>query len=137
MSRRVVVTGLGALTPLGHTLQESWTNLLKGNSSLLPTTALPNYEQDYAPVKMIPNTIKVGKVSGFDPTAHPDLFSQQDLRRMSLFTQFALVSGYEALNDANLLSSNMELVPSVDRDRVGCVIGSGIASIQDLSLIHI
>lgn len=131
MSRRVVVTGLGALTPLGHSLQESWTNLLKGNCGLLPTTELPNYEQDYAPVKMIPNTIKVGKVSGFDPTAHPNLFSQQDLRRMSLFTQFALFSSYEALNDASLLSPNMELVPSVNRDRVGCVIGSGIASIQD------
>ncbi|SCV99901.1 LAFE_0B05028g1_1 [Lachancea fermentati] len=123
MSRRVVVTGLGALTPLGNSLKESWNSLLAGKSGIVSTSSLNN-AQDYA--SHCPPTVTVGKVQDFDPKNYGDLFSTQDQRRMSLFTLFAIATAQEALGDAGLLQNRF-----VDRDRFGCVIGSGIASIHD------
>ncbi|SCU80040.1 LAFA_0B07162g1_1 [Lachancea sp. 'fantastica'] len=125
MTSRVVVTGLGALTPLGKTLQQSWSSLLRGNSGIRPVSELADFK-DYEP--HCPANVGVGKIDGFDATAYGSLFTSQDLRRMSLFTQFAVVAAQEALDDAGLLRK----LDEINVERFGCVIGSGIASIQDM-----
>ncbi|SCU86005.1 LADA_0D11562g1_1 [Lachancea dasiensis] len=124
--RRVVVTGLGALTPLGPSVSQSWSRLLQGASGIRPILQLPNYK-DYEP--HCPPETAVAQVAGFAATNHPDLFTAQDLRRMSLFTQFAVVAAQEALIDSQLL--DLLHRESSLNDRFGCVLGSGIASIHD------
>ncbi|CEP60067.1 fatty acid synthase CEM1 LALA0_S01e02278g [Lachancea lanzarotensis] len=125
MTSRVVVTGLGALTPLGKTVQESWTNLLRGKSGIRPVSELPDFK-NYEP--HCPANVGVGNITGFDASDYGPLFTSQDLRRMSLFTQFAVVAAQEALDDAGLLHKLNE----INSEKFGCVIGSGIASIQDM-----
>ncbi|SCU82649.1 LANO_0B07074g1_1 [Lachancea nothofagi CBS 11611] len=125
MTSRVVITGLGALTPLGKTVSESWSNLLRGKSGIRPISELPD-AKDYE--SHCPASVGVANVTGFNPMDYGDLFTSQDLRRMSLFTQFAVVAAQEALKDANLLNT----VDEYNNERFGCVIGSGIASIQDM-----
>ncbi|CAR21203.1 fatty acid synthase CEM1 [Lachancea thermotolerans CBS 6340] len=125
MSTRVVVTGLGALTPLGKTVAESWAALLAGKSGIRPIGELANAES-YE--RHCPPSLAVADVKEFDPHAYGNLFTSQDLRRMSQFTQFAVVAAQEALRDANLI----ETLQKGRNDRVGCVIGSGIASVHDM-----
>ncbi|SCV01516.1 LAMI_0G12002g1_1 [Lachancea mirantina] len=123
MAARVVVTGLGALSPLEAGVQKSWTSLLAGKSGITPISQLPDAASYTA---HCPATCGVGKVSNFSPEEYGGLFSTQDLRRMSLFTQYATVAAREALEDAGLLHDRY-----YDKEKFGCVIGSGIASISD------
>lgn len=134
MSQRVVVTGLGCITPLGATLKQSWSNLLASKSGIVPITSLPNYLSDYEQfTNSIPPTVGVGKIPELQGD-YSALISAQDQRRVSEFTKLAILASHEALRDADLLEGDDEL--SVDkekanRDRFGCIIGTGIASIQD------
>ncbi|SCU95875.1 LAME_0F13872g1_1 [Lachancea meyersii CBS 8951] len=125
MTSRVVVTGLGALTPIGKTVQESWTNLLRGKSGIRPVSELPGFKEYESPC---PASVGVANVSDFNASDYGTLFTSQDLRRMSTFTQFAIVAAQEALIDAGLLNNLKDL----NAERFGCVIGSGTASIQDM-----
>ena len=105
--KRVVVTGLGALTPLGNSVNEFWNNLLEGKSGAAPITKF-----DTTKFK----TKFACEVKGYDPLNH---FERQEVRKMDLFAQYALVTSAEALKDSGL---NME---SVDKTRVGVIWGSG------------
>ncbi|CCH60259.1 hypothetical protein TBLA_0C04630 [Henningerozyma blattae CBS 6284] len=135
---RVVVTGLGCMTPLGRTVGQSWNNLLKGNSGLVPVTSLTNYADDFEQFKKhIPDSVNVGVIpSQIDNNSNiPDsLLNDQDRRRMSKFSQLAITSSYEALKDASLLNTpdQITISDSIDLNRFGCIIGSGIASINDI-----
>lgn len=109
MSRRVVITGLGCVTPLGRSLSESWGNLLSSKNGLTPITSLPNYNEDYKPrEKSIPSTITVGKIpenfQDENPAINKLLFTSQDERRTSSFIKLALRTTYEALHNAGLLN---------------------------------
>src|SRR5690606_10926219 len=105
--RRVVVTGLGALTPLGNTASEFWNNLIAGKSGSAPITKF-----DTARFK----TKFACEVKGYDPL---NFFEKAEIRKMDPFTQYALVSTREAIEDSGLP------LDSIDKTRVGVIWGSG------------
>jgi 3-oxoacyl-[acyl-carrier-protein] synthase II len=130
MSNRVVVTGIGLITPLGVGANVSWTRLIAGKSGLISTSTLPDYDQlgwDKIPSKVI------GKVPNGSISEHcwnsEDHFSKGDGRRLALFSQYGLVATKEALTDAKLLE-NDEIIAS--KKRFGVALGSGIGSFHDI-----
>lgn len=109
---RVVVTGLGAVTPIGNDVQTTWENALNGKSGIDILTRL---NPDDFPVKV------AGEVKDFDPTQFID---RKEVRRMDRFTQYAVASALMAVKDANL-----EITPE-NAHRVGVWIGSGIGGME-------
>ncbi|MFY8108208.1 MAG: beta-ketoacyl-ACP synthase II [Bacteroidia bacterium] len=110
--RRVVVTGLGALTPIGNTLQAYWDGLSNGVSGAAPITQF-----DASKFK----TRFACEVKNFDPT---EFIDKKEARRMDRFTQFAIVTSDEAIRDAGLTSEN------INPDRVGVIWGTGIGGLH-------
>ncbi|MBD1397926.1 beta-ketoacyl-ACP synthase II [Pontibacter sp. JH31] len=110
--KRVVVTGLGALTPLGNTVAEYWNGLSNGVSGAAPITRF-----DASKFK----TQFACEVKGYDPEKY---FDRKEARKMDLFSQFAMVVAEEAVQDANLVEGNF------DPDRVGVIWGSGIGGLR-------
>ena len=110
--RRVVITGLGALTPIGNTLSEYWEGLLSGTSGAAPITYFDstNYKTRFA-----------CEVKGFDVLAH---FDRKEARKMDRFTQYAMVSTAEAIADAGI---NLE---TLNKNRVGVIWGAGIGGLE-------
>ncbi|NOY05256.1 MAG: beta-ketoacyl-ACP synthase II [Chlorobi bacterium] len=106
--RRVVVTGMGALSPVGLTARETWENLLAGANGIVPISSFDTTEY---------KTKIAGEIKGFDPTNYMDA---KAARRMDLFTQYAMAAGRMAVEDAGVDFS------AVDQDRVGVIVGSGI-----------
>ena len=112
MSTRVVVTGLGMVTPVGLTADESWTNLLAGKSGAGPIT------------KFDPSRLQVRfacEVTGFDPLQYID---KKEARRYDLFLQLAMAASHQAISQAGLEGN----FPSPDR--TGVIIGSGIGGMM-------
>lgn len=110
--RRVVVTGLGALSPVGNTAPETWAAFVAGVSGVAPIThfdASPYAAQIAAEVK------------GFDPGAHIPL---KDARRIARCTQLAIVAGREAVADAGLDWANE------DRERAAVILGTGMGGLE-------
>ena len=106
--RRVVITGLGALTPIGNSCDEYWKNLLLGVSGACPIT---RFDTDLFKTKF------ACEVKNFDILTYVDM---KESRKMDLFTQYALASSEEAMKDAAIDLS------SVDLERAGVVWGTGI-----------
>lgn len=109
--KRVVVTGIGALTPIGNTLEEYWSGLQNGIPGAAPITQF-----DAAKFK----TRFACEIKGFDPT---QFLEKKEARKMDRFTQIALAASDMAMADAGLGQEN------VDPDRVGVVFGSGIGGL--------
>ncbi len=109
--KRVVVTGLGALTPLGKTVEEYWQGLANGVSGC-------DHIKQFDCSKF--KTRFACEVKDFEPTAYLD---RKEARKIDRFTQFALVSSDEAIKDAGINRDN------VDVDRVGVIFASGIGGI--------
>lgn len=110
---RVVVTGMGALTPLGNSVGEFWENLVAGKSGIAPLTL----------VDTSPYPTKIGgEVRGYDPTQYVD---KKDARRMARFSQLAVGAAAQALADSKL---NMA---SEDRERIGVLLGTGIGGFPE------
>ena len=110
--RRVVVTGLGALTPIGNTLSTYWEGLLSGTSGAAPITYFD------------PTLFKTQfacELKNFDPLDHLD---RKEARKYDRFAQYALVSVAEALEDASLP------LEKVNKDRVGVIWGAGIGGLE-------
>lgn len=105
--RRVVVTGLGALTPIGNTVNEFWNALIKGVSGAAPITRF-----DASKFK----THFACELKNFDPLQFID---KSEARRYDLFTQYALISVAEAVNDAGIDFEKL------NRNRIGVIWGSG------------
>ncbi len=110
-TRRVVVTGLGAVTPLGNSREEFWRRLIAGESGVGPITAFD--ASDFS-------TRIAAEVKDFDAEA---LIGRKEARRMDRFSQFAFVAAREAIEDAQLPRDQSF------RDRVGAIIGTGIGGI--------
>jgi len=108
MSRRVVITGLGAVTPVGNNANDTWESLIQGKSGIATITRFDTTGH---------GTRFGGEVKDFDPVA---LFGRKEARRMDRFTQFAMEAGRQAIEDACLTEA------ALDRTRVGTVIGSGL-----------
>jgi 3-oxoacyl-[acyl-carrier-protein] synthase II len=117
-ARRVVVTGLGAVSPLGHTAEALWKGCLAGCSGIAPITLFDT--TGYA-------TTFAGEVKEWDPTLYMD---KKDVRRMDRFVQFAVAAARMGLEDSGLT------VTDENRDRVGVFIGSGIGGLGTLEDQH-
>jgi len=111
--KRVVVTGIGALTPIGNNLEEYWKNLVMGVSGAAPITHFDTSEF---------KTKFACELKNFDITQHLD---RKEARRMDPFTQYAMVAADEAIKDAGLFENK-----TVNKDRFGVIWGSGIGGIN-------
>ncbi|HMV30422.1 MAG TPA: beta-ketoacyl-ACP synthase II, partial [Anaerolineales bacterium] len=111
MRKRVVVTGLGCVSPVGNNVKDTWEALLAGKSGAAPITAF-----DASAHK----TKFASEVKGFDGAA---LFGTRESRKMDRFTQFATAATLEALEHSGLK------IDESNRDRVGILIGTGIGGI--------
>jgi len=114
MRKRVVITGLGCVSPVGNNVKDTWAALLSGKSGASPITVF-----DASAHK----TKFAAEVKGFDGVA---LFGTREARKMDRFTQFATAAALEALEQSALK------IDDANRDRVGIVIGSGIGGIITL-----
>jgi 3-oxoacyl-[acyl-carrier-protein] synthase II len=120
--RRVVVTGLGALTPLGNTAEEFWAGLSRGRSGIGPITKFDAAEKDPGGAYRYETRI-AGEVRNFDPLSFVD---KKEARRLDLFVHYAMAGSVMAVADAGLD------VSKVTGSRFGVLIGSGIGGIQTL-----
>jgi 3-oxoacyl-[acyl-carrier-protein] synthase II len=117
--RRVVVTGLGAVTPLGHSLDTFWQNLLAGQCGIDRITAFDAAAFD---------TKIAGTVKDFDPT--PAFPSPKEVRRTDRYSQFGVHAAWQALRDCGA-----EL-DKLNRDEIGVIIGSGIGGLETTTTQH-
>ena len=111
MRRKVVVTGLGCISPLGLTVSETWAGIVEGRSGAGPITHFDASQH---------KTRFAAEVKGFDPVTR---FGARDARRLDRFAQFAIAAAEEAMSDASLR------IDASNRERVGIVIGTGIGGI--------
>jgi len=110
--RRVVVTGLGALTPIGNNVAEYWEGLISGRNGIEPVT-LFDASQHASRI--------AGEVKGFDPNAFLD---RKESKRMDRFTQFAVIASVQALSDSQLI------INELNADQVGIIIGTGVGGLR-------
>jgi 3-oxoacyl-[acyl-carrier-protein] synthase II len=116
--RRVVITGMGALTPIGNTLEEYWTNLLAGKSGANLITKFDTEEFD---------TKFACEVKNYDPLIHID---KKAVRRMDPFTQYAMSTAAMAMEDSQI---DLE---KIDLERAGVIYGSGIGGMDTWESQH-
>ena len=109
--RRVVVTGLGALTPIGNTVSDYWDGLVNGRSGAAPITYFDASEF---------KTQFACELKNFDAN---DFFDRKEARKLDRFAQYAIVSSDEAIADAGLTDQ-------IDKDRVGVIWGAGIGGLE-------
>jgi len=116
--RRVVVTGLGTVSPIGHTIDKFWNSLLEGKSGVKKLTRFdPTYY-----------TCKIGaEITDFDPSPY---LSSKELKRMDRFVQFAVVSAKKAVENARID------LTKTDRTRFGVFVGSGIGGLHTVEAEH-
>jgi 3-oxoacyl-[acyl-carrier-protein] synthase II len=120
MKRRVVITGLGAVTPIGTGVERFWRNLTKGVSGV---DRIRSFDPDEFNL-----SVKIAaEVKDFDPLNYMD---KKDASRLSLFVQYAVAAAQEALEDSGLLESDY------DPYKVGVIIGTGIGGLKDIEREH-
>ncbi|TFB13553.1 beta-ketoacyl-[acyl-carrier-protein] synthase II [Candidatus Marinimicrobia bacterium MT.SAG.4] len=112
MNRRVVVTGMGAVTPIGNSIPEFYDSLENGKNGIGPITRFDTSEFKCR---------IAGEVKEFSPE---DRIEKKDIRRMDLFTQYALYAADMAIEDAGLKDND-----DINKERVGVIVGSGIGGI--------
>ena len=116
--RRVVVTGLGIISPVGNTVQESWDNIVAGKSGIGPITRF-----DASAFK----SRIAGEVKGFDVTAY---LAPKEARRMDVFIHYGMAAGIQAIKDSGLA------VTADNAERIGVNIGSGIGGLPMIEDTH-
>ena len=114
MERRVVITGIGAVTPIGNTAKEFWEGIKTGKCGIDEITKVDTSDLK---VKL------AAEVKDFNPE---DYFDRRTARRMDLFSQYAVVAAREALKDSGITEEN------TDMNKVGTVIGSGIGGLNTM-----
>jgi len=112
--RRVVITGLGLLTPVGNTVEDSWKNIVAGKSGIAPITAFD--ASDFS-------ARISGSVKDFDATEY---IPPKDLKKMGTFIHFGIAAGIQALDDSGLE------VTEANAERIGVAIGSGIGGLPEI-----
>ena len=118
MKRRVVVTGMGIVSPLGIGLEDNWAAICQGRSGIGPITKFDTSEY---PCKI------AGEVKNFDPDAYID---KKDQKKMDIFIQFALAAGTMAIKQSGLV------IDESTADRVGVLVGSGLGGLQTIEKYH-
>lgn len=114
MKNRVVVTGMGAITPLGNTLKDNWDNLLSGKSG---AGLISKFDASSFPVRIS------AEVKDFDPANYVD---KKEVKKFDYFVFYALAASIEAMEHSGLNNYNY------DKDRAGCVIGAGIGGFKTI-----
>ena len=117
--RRVVVTGMGMLSPLGNTVDETWKSILKGESGIGPIT---HFDTEQFTTRF------AGEVKGFDPKQY---IPAKDIKKMDRFIQLGIAASKQAIDDANLT------IDESNAHRAGAAIGSGIGGLQLIEENHI
>jgi 3-oxoacyl-[acyl-carrier-protein] synthase II len=110
--KRVVITGLGAITPLGNDLDAYWQGLLQGRSGI---GSITQFDASQHASRI------AGEVKGFDPSGYLD---RKDVKRMDRFAQFAVVASKQALADAQLE------ITDLNAEQVGAIIGTGVGGLR-------
>ena len=108
--RRVVVTGVGAITPVGNNVETMWENMKKGVNGI---TTVTRYDPSLTKAKV------VAEVKGFDPTEY---IEKREVRRMDLYCQYAVAAAAQAMEDSGIKDQ-------IEPERFGCYIGSGVGGI--------
>ena len=111
MRRRVVVTGLGVISPVGNTVTEAWDNLVAGKSGI---TAVTRFDCSTFPTRI------AGEVKGFNVA---DYMSAKEARRMDTFIHYGMAAGIQAIRDAGLTEN------PANAERIGVCVGSGIGGL--------
>jgi 3-oxoacyl-[acyl-carrier-protein] synthase II len=119
MKRRVVVTGMGAITPVGNDVATTWRSLIEGKSGTAPIT---KFDASNFPVKF------AAEVKGFNPL---DFMDRKEAKRADQYTQYAVAAARQAMTNANLVERN-----GMDPDRIGVIIGSGIGGLKSFEEQH-
>lgn len=114
MERRVVITGMGAITPVGNNVTEFWDSLVNGKSGI---NFIKGFDDVELPVRL------VAQVKNFDPQSNG--LDRSDVRKWDLFCQYAMAAAYQAMNDSGLVSGE-----NVEAHRLGVYIGSGIGGMD-------
>ena len=110
MERRVVITGLGTISPVGNTVADFWESLKAGKSGL---NFIQGFDDVDLPVRI------VAQVKDFDPMAHG--LERSDIRKMDLYCQYAIAAANQAVQDSGLVSGE-----NIEPARLGVYVGSGI-----------
>jgi 3-oxoacyl-[acyl-carrier-protein] synthase II len=118
LKRRVVVTGMGIVSPLGIGLENNWAAICQGRSGIGPITKFDTSEY---PCKI------AGEVKNFDPDAYID---KKDQKKMDIFIQFALAAGTMAIKQSGLV------IDESTADRVGVLVGSGLGGLSTIEKYH-
>ncbi|MBS5417256.1 beta-ketoacyl-[acyl-carrier-protein] synthase II [Faecalibacillus faecis] len=118
MKRRVVVTGLGALTPIGNNVEDSWQGILNHQCGI---DFIQKFDTTHMKVKV------AGELKNFEAT---DYLDKKDIRKMDPFIQYGLIASHEAIKDAKLD------VETIDHDRFGVVVSSGIGGLGSIEENH-
>jgi 3-oxoacyl-[acyl-carrier-protein] synthase II len=116
--RRVVITGLGIVSPVGRSIPEAWDNLVNGRSGI---SSITRFDASSFPVRI------AGEVKGFDVGAY---LSPKEARRMDVFIHYGLAAGLDAMRDAGLT------VTPQNAERIGINIGSGIGGLPMIEDTH-
>jgi len=119
MKRRVVVTGMGAITPVGNDVATTWRSLIEGKSGTAPIT---KFDASTFPVRF------AAEVKGFDPLNYMD---RKEAKRADQYTQYAVAAARQAMTSADLVDRN-----GMDPDRIGVIIGSGIGGLKSFEEQH-
>ena len=116
--RRVVVTGLGCITPVGNSVDELWSSLMSGKSGV---SNISVFDTEKMPVKFS------ASIKDFDAEKY---FDSKEQRKLDLFMQYGMAAGIDAVNDSNINNSD------IDTERVGVAIGSGIGGLPSIENTH-
>ena len=116
--RRVVVTGLGCITPVGNSVDELWSSLMLGKSGV---SNISVFDTEKMPVKFS------ASIKDFDAEKY---FDSKEQRKLDLFMQYGMAAGIDAVNDSNINGSD------IDTERVGVAIGSGIGGLPSIENTH-
>src|SRR6202163_4937164 len=119
MKRRVVVTGMGAITPVGNDVATTWQSLIEGKSGTAPIT---KFDASKFPVRF------AAEVKGFNAL---DSMDRKEAKRADQYTQYAVAGARQAMTDAKLVERN-----GMDPDRIGVIIGSGIGGLKSFEEQH-
>ena len=120
MKRRVVVTGMGAITPVGNDVATTWKALIAGKSGTAPIT---KFDASNFPVRF------AAEVKGFNAL---DFMDRKEAKRADHYTQYAVAGARQAMNDAGLGNG----INGMDPDRIGVIIGSGIGGLKSFEEQH-
>ncbi len=116
--RRVVITGLGTVTPLGNSVEETWRALLSGRSGIAPIT---RFDPSLTDVRI------AGEVKDFDAESYVE---KRDVKKMSLFIQYAMAAAVMSFKDSGLSETD------IDGEKMGVIIGSGMGGLESIEYYH-